>query len=767
MVHGLIVDGFESRRQGRPVVCLVGRLETGETFGIMDDAPTPRLYVRTSDASKAAIQLAPTELRTMDGEPVLAATVATSRALWALSAELKRRGIPTYEADVDPCRVYLRERGIKSGIRIEGIARGSPLLAHVFEQPNLAPADVDVAVSTLSLDIETEGESDQVLAISLVRWGGGVPDVEEVHVVGALTEADLLRLFVERVRDLDPDVLTGWNVIDFDFAVLLRRMAHFGVEATLGRTRDAAFMRDGRGFFNGSRVQVRGRQVLDALRLVRAMPGRFDDLRLGTVSQAILGRGKTIVGEEWQSMPELIVAKFREDPAAFAEYCLEDSRLVRDILRQEQLIELSVARSKLVGLTLDRAWGSVAPFENLYAMALHHRRCVSPTRDVDAGDGHVAPGGLVMEPKVGLYANILVFDFKSLYPSLMRTFNIDPLAHALANAGKSADPIVAPNGAAFDRERGLLPDILDRFTESREQAKRDGKALDSYVYKILLNSFYGVLGSDGCRYASGALAGAITTFGHQILRWMRQHFEDQGFAVLYGDTDSLFVDANLPPHVAVTVALERAEQLCAAANGALAAHIESEYSLISRLELEVDTFYRRLLLPSARGGETSRAKSYAGLAADLKGESLEVKGMEAVRGDWTEAAKTLQLDLLRLLFHDAPPADLEARFQLEIQRLLKGERDDALVYRKSIRKPLKAYGSNAPHVRAAALLPRPVRVVRYVITRDGPQPLGFVTAPLDYEHYLKSQILPIAAGLAAFGGFQARRPEQSRSLFGD
>jgi DNA polymerase-2 len=544
-------------------------------------------------------------------------------------------------------------------------------------------------------------------------------------------------------------------------------MAHYGVDTALGRTREGAMLRDGKGFFNGSSVKLQGRQALDALRIVRALPGRFDDLRLGTVSQAILGRGKTIVGEEWQSMPELIAAKFREDKQAFADYCLEDARLVRDILRKEKLIELSVARSKLVGLTLERSWGSVMPFENLYALELRKRDVVVPTRGVDAGGNMVAPGGLVMEPKAGLYANILVFDFKSLYPSIMRTFNIDPLAHAVAAAGRSQDPVVAPNGAPFDRARGIMPGILDEFTARREQAKRDGKEVDSYVYKILLNSFYGVLGTDSCRFASGALAGAITTFGHLILRWMRKHFEGLGCDVLYGDTDSLFVDARLAGDVAATDALARAATLCADANQALAAHVQAAYGLTSRLELEVDTVFRRLLLPSARGGESSRAKSYAGLAADRRGETLEVKGMEAVRGDWTDAAKSLQRDLLDLLFHDAPPRQLEARLHDEIKRVLKGERDPALVYRKTIRKPLAAYGSNAPHVRAAALLPRPVRVVRYVITRDGPQPLGFVTAPLDYEHYVDTQILPIAEGLAGVGGFHARRPEQSRSLFGD
>jgi DNA polymerase-2 len=478
-VRGLIVDCYESRAKDRPVVCLVGRLESGETFGVLDDAPTPRLYVRESDLVRtravsatlsghgARAALAETSRRTMDGEPVweVALSSGSFRAVRGLSDELIRQGVRTYEGDVDAARTYLRERGIKAEIEIEGASRTSPHLARVFEAPKVSPAAGGVAapLTCLALDIETDPSLERVLAISLVRWGGGEP-VEEVHVAGkgsaaraALSEESLLRLFVARVKALDPDLLTGWNVIDFDFAVLLERLAHYRIEARLGRSAEPSRLRESKGYWGGSRVEIRGRQALDALRLVRALPGRFDDLRLGTVSQALLGRGKTIAPEEWESMPDLIEAKYEADPEAFAEYCLEDSRLVRDILRQEHLVELSVARSKLVGLTMDRAWGSVAPFENLYALDLARRQVVAPTRGVDAGDGELAPGGLVMEPKAGLYANILVFDFKSLYPSIMRTFNVDPLAHAVARAKPAVSDIVAPNGAPFARERGLLP----------------------------------------------------------------------------------------------------------------------------------------------------------------------------------------------------------------------------------------------------------------------------------------------------------------------
>ena len=150
------------------------------------------------------------------------------------------------------------------------------------------------------------------------------------------------------------------------------------------------------------------------------------------------------------------------------------------------------------------------------------------------------------------------------------------------------------------------------------------------------------------------------------------------------------------------------------------------------------------------GGDRGRAKGYAGLAVDERGEAVEIVGMEAVRRDWTDLAHALQRDLLDLLFHDAPGRQLEARVVEWVEAVRAGQRDGDLVYRKSLRKDVGKYGAaSPPHVVAARLLPRPSGLIRYVVTADGPQPLGHITAPLDYEHYVQKQIAPIVRTIAA------------------
>jgi DNA polymerase-2 len=441
---------------------------------------------------------------------------------------------------------------------------------------------------------------------------------------------------------------------------------------------------------------------------------------------------------------------------------------------QEGLIQLSLRRASLTGLPLERAWGSVAAFDFLYILGLRQRRMVAPTNGVDRVRMGGSPGGLVMPTRAGLYPHVFVFDFKSLYPTIIRTFNIDPLTHLQARVaavagtslrpgdmpvvaedaadyvtdpGVSGDLVRAPNGALFVRDDGILPQMLAGFFERRAEARAADDDLAAYTYKIVMNSFYGVLATGSCRFAEGALAGAITGFGHYLLRWTKALLQDTGRGtVLYGDTDSLFVDAGLPADITPAQAHEAGQVLCAWLNDELAAHVRECFDLPSHLALEFEKYYSRFFLPPMRGDtEKARSKGYAGLKVAADGsDEVEIIGMEAVRRDWTDLAHEVQRDLLNMVFRDVPADTLETRVLDWVDAMRRGERDDDLVYRKALRKSVEGYTNSVPaHVAAARLLPDPRGTIRYLVTRDGPQPVGHVTAPIDYEHYLEKQIRPI------------------------
>jgi DNA polymerase-2 len=542
--------------------------------------------------------------------------------------------------------------------------------------------------------------------------------------------------------------------------------------------------------------------VWDGVRIVRASPDTFEDYSLETVAGAILGYGKRIEVLEGEDRIAAIERLYREQPEELCAYCLEDARLVHRIMGQTGLFELTLQRCLLIGVAPDLAWTSIAAFEHLYTEALHQRGMVAPTFGVDSLPMEGAPGGIILAPRPGVFDQVLVFDFQSLYPSIIRTFNIDPLSYmgkpdsgaepggsvpgdATENRSVSAQstaPIRAPNGAAFRRQSGILPELLDRFFEGRAKAQKAGDAVASFVYKIIMNSFYGVLGAGGCRFAGSDLAGAITSFGQRILSWCKDYLEDLGYTVLYGDTDSLFVTvlAGSADIGAAAPALTLdGQEICSRVNRALKEYLVRTYEVEPRLTLKFEKRYDRFFLPPLRGGsspgEKGRAKGYAGLLAASEGREataeqtapqgaepaetvpphspdlgsrIEIRGMEAVRRDWTDLAQDFQIRLLELLFLKRPLEEIQSYIKELAGSLYRGELDDKLVYRKSLRKSIDAYTrSTPPHVKAAALLPRAEQrgLIRYVITREGPQPEGWIGAPIDYDHYLERQLVPIAS----------------------
>jgi DNA polymerase-2 len=273
----------------------------------------------------------------------------------------------------------------------------------------------------------------------------------------------------------------------------------------------------------------------------------------------------------------------------------------------------------------------------------------------------------------------------------------------------------------------------------RDEAKRAGDDVKSHALKILMNSFYGVLGTSACRFYDPRLANAITSFGREMLLWCKARIEADGRRVLYGDTDSLFVESAAPDRTAARAfGRELAERL----NRELAAHIAARWRVTSRLQLVFDRLYLRLCLPTMRGSAAGASKRYAGLAETKDGDRVVFTGLEAVRSDWTELARQVQRELYTRLFADQP---VDAYVREIVARLRAGELDDRLVYRKSLRRAPESYtATTPPHVAAARQLGKRQGRIEYVITTAGPQPLAARTAPLDYDHYVAKQVRAVA-----------------------
>jgi len=691
----------------------------------------------------------PRPLTTLRGEPVDAVYFRSQRAM--IEERERLRGVlgVALESDVKPADRFLMERFVTASMTLQGdaVARRGVLY---MENPRVRTADFRPRLSLLALDLETDGWDGPLLSAAVATR-----DRERVFVRGRGTdaegvvfvpdEASLLRALFAEIASIDPDVLCGWNVVEFDLTVLEARCRALRVPFALGRAGELARVLPGATAQQVSVARVPGRVVLDGIATLKSATFSFERFTLEYVSQRLLGRGKKIAAGT-DALAE-IRRMHAEDPLALAAYNLEDCRLVLDVFEKAELLGFAMERARLTGLAMDRPGGSVAAFDHLYLPRLHRRGFVAHDVGGTSSESVASPGGHVLDSVPGLFRGVLSFDFRSLYPSIIRTFRIDPMG--LCQPGD--DPVPGYDGAAFARDGAILPEMIEKLHDARSEAMAAKNEALSRAIKILMNSFYGVLGTPGCRFFDPRLPTSITLRGHAVIERARAFFESEGLPVLYGDTDSLFVrpERDLSEDEAVAYGRTLAESL----TQTLAGEIAREFRVESRLELRFESHYLRFLMPTMRAGDRGSKKRYAGTVRKTDGSvGLVVRGLEAVRTDWTPLARRVQLELLRRVFSDEP---FEAWLVETVHALVSGQLDGELVYRKRVRRDLGEYaqGGAPPHVQAARMLDRPgLKEVEYVITTRGPEPVDRRSAPIDHAHYLEKQLAPACDVILPFVG---------------
>ncbi|CRM07540.1 DNA polymerase II [Pseudomonas sp. 35 E 8] len=706
------------------------------------------------------IELRPLQLCDFHHRPVLGLYTRQHRQAMDVEKRLRAAGVDVYEGDVRPPERYMMERFITAPVWFGGTPDANGVLCDAQMKP--AP-DYRPPLKLVSLDIETTAQGD-LYSIALEGCGE-----RQVYMLGPPNKTDAVNFkldycdtrvqLLERLNQWlaqhDPDAIIGWNVVQFDLRVLHEHAQRLNVPLMLGRGEEPMAWRE-HGSRNHYFAAAPGRLIIDGIEALRSATWSFESFSLENVAQTLLGEGKDI-STPYQRMDE-INRMFAEDKPALARYNLKDCELVTRIFEKTELLKFLLERASVTGLPADRNGGSVAAFTHLYMPLMHRQGFVAP----NLGDKppQASPGGFVMDSRPGLYESVLVLDYKSLYPSIIRSFLIDPvgLIEGLKYPDDSAS-VEGFRGARFSRTRHCLPSIVARVSEGREVAKREHNAPLSQALKIIMNAFYGVLGSSGCRFFDTRLASSITLRGHQIMRQTRELVEAQGYEVIYGDTDSTFVWLGSAHSQEDASRIGRA--LVQHVNDWWREHLQTAFGLQSALELQYETHFSRFLMPTIRGAEEGSKKRYAGLVVRSDGsEEMVYKGLETVRSDWSPLARRFQQELYQRIFHRLPHQDYIRDY---VRRTLSGEFDELLIYRKRLRRRLDDYERNVPpHVRAARLadeyndrLNRPRQYQRggwisYVISVNGPEPLEVRQAPIDYDHYVTRQLQPVADAILPF-----------------
>ena len=500
----------------------------------------------------------------------------------------------------------------------------------------------------------------------------------EVLISEGESDSHLLKEFAARIREFDPDVIVGYESNNLNWPYLIERCKLRKIAFAIGR--DASEPHS--SVFG--HVSVAGRANLDVLDIASSMP----EVKVKTVENVakflqIPSAGKVKTIEEFQRY------KLWKDEAS-RHVLIENTIVSAQVLLElaEATINYPTQLSALTGLPLDQVMAAaVGSRVDSYLVKQAHRNGeLVPTRVEQPF--YTYRGALVLEPKTGLHDNIVVLDFTSMYPKLMERYNLSP--DTLVQPGESLPEdsvfVVPEVNHRFRKEpRGLYGIALSTLIQQREAVQKEISKSEKgstrckvlrereRAVKIITNACYGYSGWAGARWYAKEVAESATALGREVINKAIDKANSLGLNVIYGDTDSIFVRDDP----------QKVEQLHDWA--------KREFGLEIRREHE----YVRILF-------TEAMKRYAGL---LKNDTLDIVGLEVVRGDWSDIARQVQEQVLTRILRDQSAEKAVEDVRATIRRLRNQEVSlGDLTIRKTLTKPIEDYAVRTPHVEVAKLL---------------------------------------------------------------
>ncbi len=444
-------------------------------------------------------------------------------------------------ADIPFHHRYIYDKDMASCIRVQGnIVKGeygTDIVVEMSSFENIEPFNPRLKV--LSFDIENSIRDDTLYTICyLVDNGNGLESRPAI----SGTESEIINRFSEVIRDEDPDVISGYNIDNYDIPKILERAKVNKIDS-LPWGRDFSAPRQ-----VGSRFwRVRGRLVLDAWWAAKRELHPKQET-LNAVSILVLGEQKLDVD------PKQIDQEWAENPERVMTYCAKDAELsLRILLAVESLRKgMDLAAVSMLPVEDVLSSGSSQLIDSILIRRADREGVAVPLTGGFQRNDQIE-GGYVHSIEPGLYHWVCVLDFKSMYPSLIISNNI--CFTTLDREGE----IVSPSGARFlspERREGLLPAILrelmDRREETKALAKRASTEEERRYYsglqeavKVLMNSVYGVFASSFYRFTDRSIGSSITAFARETVKSIIKDLEDEGITVIYSDTDSVFIQS---PH---------------------------------------------------------------------------------------------------------------------------------------------------------------------------------------------------------------------------
>lgn len=708
--------------------------------------------------------------------------------------KLEEAGARCFEHNISSVFQYLRDKGITplTLAKAEGEFTKEKSRVPVFLAEKIGQEGSEEInnLRVLSFDIETYAkekaiipEKNPILMVSfygvedgkpfrkVITWKKFETKLEPIEFVGS--EKELIKRFKEVIGSYGPDILTGYFSDGFDMPYLQSRAKVYGISLDLGYDYSSLVLKRGEEYTG----KIAGLIHLDIFKFIRNIIGRgmeTESLSLDAVARELLGDKKHDVDLDklayvWDSRPEGL--------EEFCEYNLHDAYLTYElcIKLMPSLQELV----KLIGLPLFET--SRMSFSRLVENYILKRskefNILAPNkpsqREIEWRRGKTYEGGFVYEPKPGIYEELAVFDFRSLYPTIIASHNIGPDT-LNCECCRSEEKVPGKEHWFCRKEKGFFSKIVEDLISRRLRVKEmirakkekgeESAVLEarSYGLKTTANAFYGYMGFFAARWYSLECVQSITAYARDYIKKTMEKAEKKGLEIVYGDTDSLMV-----------VLRDKSKE------EALNFLKEVNKSLPEFMELELEGFYPRGLFVPVKGGVYGAKKKYA----LFDGEKVTVVGFEAVRRNWSKIAKETQDIVLNVILKENDAEKALAYVREVVDKINSGKVElNKLVIKTQLTRPIEQYEAIGPHVAIAKKMMDkgyevvPGMIIPFIVGRGeglirekARMPEEISEGGYDSEYYIKNQIIPAVSSIFGILGYKEEDilKEKGQKALGD
>ncbi len=749
-----VIEIYGKSREGRSVTVLVRDFRP-YLYGIQVPEGLERQFIEDPEVVSTEHRDLLYRGRTVDTLKI------TIKSPWKISDfrnRMRLNGVESLASDIPFNHRYVYDMDMGACIRVTGepVDKGYltdiTLVMDSFE--NVEPFDPGLRI--LSFDIENSVEHDFLYCICAVVYEKGT--IRECEPMFG-TEKEIITGFSELIRTVDPDVITGYNIDNYDIRKIEERAKANRMKDALPWGRDGGQPRLRSEKF----WRVKGRIICDAWWAARREL-RPKQETLNAVAKELLGETKLDVD------PRHMDQEWAENRDKVLLYCMKDAELALRILNAVDTLKKGMDLATVSKLSIEDVLtsGTSQLADSLLIREADRSNVAVPQMGKRVRDDDQIEGGYVHDIKPGLYHWVCVLDFKSMYPSTIIAKNI--CFTTISPDGE----IVAPSGTAFhskDVRMGLLPKILQDLMNQRDSIKiRMKSASDDHerhyldglqgAVKVLMNTFYGVFASSFYRFTDKSIGAAITSFARANVKGIIGDLQDSGYGVVYSDTDSVFVQS---PH----------DDL----DGAVAFGKE----MAERYSRDGGTLeFEKLLEPLFTHGKKKR---YVGRVLwPVRQDDLLIRGYESRRTDSFDLQDKLQVEMFDCIL-DERNEDALALAKRTIQDTLAGKVDlSELVISKGC-KGLDAYENpdRMANVQAAKKYIAmgyefiPGMKVSWIVTDAKSTPMkvepwisgvGFVARP-DYKYYAErlSKMASMVTEVFGWGEKDLMLGSQQATLF--